>query len=166
MIKKIELKSISVSIANSQETHCFSANIYVNSKRVGTVRNAGHGGCDTVHITDKTITEKMLDDFCATVEDLYVSETEKTEYKRLGLDSVSFDFENLCCRLVDLYLAKKDLKRQLKRKVMFANNKAIYEVKCLPTEENIEKVKTRNGMIQVLNELEIDEAVKIFMEIT
>lgn len=166
MIKNVELKSISVSIANSQETHCFSANIYVNSKRVGTVQNAGHGGCDLVHITDKTITEKMLDDHCATVEDLYVSDSQRAEYKKLGLDDVNFDFESLCCHLVNRYLAKNDLKRKLKRKVMFANDKAIYEVKCLPTEENIEIVKTRNGINQVLNELEIDEAVKIFMENT
>lgn len=163
MIKKIELKSISVSIANSQETHCFSANIYVNSKRVGTVRNAGHGGCDTVHITDKTITEKMLDDFCATVEDLYVSETKKSEYKKLGLDDVKFDFESLCCHLVNRYLAKNDLRRQLKRKVMFVREKAIYEVACLPTLDNIKQVKIRNGLNQVLNEVDIDEAVKIFM---
>ena len=33
----------------SEETHCFTATLLVNGKRVGTVSNEGHGGCDLVH---------------------------------------------------------------------------------------------------------------------
>jgi hypothetical protein len=44
-IKKVELKSIKVHLDVSEETICYSANIYANGKKVGSIDNAGRGGC-------------------------------------------------------------------------------------------------------------------------
>lgn len=32
----------------SEETHCFSATLYINGKRAAAVSNHGHGGCDNI----------------------------------------------------------------------------------------------------------------------
>lgn len=45
---KIDVKNISVNLANSEETHCFSAVVYVDGKKAFAVRNGGHGGPDIV----------------------------------------------------------------------------------------------------------------------
>ena len=41
---KLTLKNVKVNKAMSEETHCFSATIYKDGKKVGTVCNRGHGG--------------------------------------------------------------------------------------------------------------------------
>jgi hypothetical protein len=46
----IELKNIRVLTSMSQETHCYEATLWVDGERWGTVGNAGHGGCDDVHL--------------------------------------------------------------------------------------------------------------------
>jgi hypothetical protein len=46
---KIELKNVKHSEFASHETNCYQATIYIDGKRVGTVENDGHGGCDSVH---------------------------------------------------------------------------------------------------------------------
>lgn len=42
---KIELKSIKFSESLSEETNAFTANIYINDKKVGYCKNDGQGGC-------------------------------------------------------------------------------------------------------------------------
>jgi hypothetical protein len=42
---KIELKKISFNERMSEETNCFVADLYINGKKVGYVKNDGHGGC-------------------------------------------------------------------------------------------------------------------------
>ena len=44
----IKVKNISVNLANSEETHCFSAVVHVDGKKAFAVRNQGHGGGDIV----------------------------------------------------------------------------------------------------------------------
>jgi len=46
---KIELKNVKHALFASQETECFEASIYIDGKRVGTVSNDGHGGCNDYH---------------------------------------------------------------------------------------------------------------------
>jgi len=43
---KIELKNIKHAEFASRETHCFTASVYIDGKRSGTVSNDGHGGCN------------------------------------------------------------------------------------------------------------------------
>ena len=42
---KIELKRISFSERMSEETNCFTADLYINGKKVGYCENRGFGGC-------------------------------------------------------------------------------------------------------------------------
>lgn len=45
---KLQLKSIKHFEAGSQETECFTADLWVNNKKVATVENDGHGGCHRI----------------------------------------------------------------------------------------------------------------------
>ena len=42
---KIELKSVKINEAFSEETTCFMADVFVNGKKVAHAKNDGHGGC-------------------------------------------------------------------------------------------------------------------------
>jgi|JFJP01.1.fsa_nt_gi copper chaperone CopZ len=42
---KIELKRISFNERMSEETNCFSADLYIDGKKVGSCKNDGRGGC-------------------------------------------------------------------------------------------------------------------------
>jgi hypothetical protein len=46
---KIELKRISFSERNSEETNCFAADLYIDGKKVGYANNSGQGGCTDYH---------------------------------------------------------------------------------------------------------------------
>lgn len=46
---KIELKKISFNERMSEETNAFVADLYINGKKVGYVKNDGCGGCTVMH---------------------------------------------------------------------------------------------------------------------
>lgn len=46
---KIELKNVSFNERMSEETNCYVANLYINGKRVGYVKNDGQGGQTDYH---------------------------------------------------------------------------------------------------------------------
>ena len=46
---KIELKKISFNERMSEETNAFTAELYINGKKVGYCKNEGHGGCTDYH---------------------------------------------------------------------------------------------------------------------
>lgn len=60
---KIELKRFHHSERLSQETNAFSADVWINGKKVGAAENAGHGGNTNVHITPRELREKV-EAFC------------------------------------------------------------------------------------------------------
>ena len=49
----IQLKNVKIYGGLSQETVAFSASLYVDAKKVGETRNAGHGGSNDVDVFDK-----------------------------------------------------------------------------------------------------------------
>jgi hypothetical protein len=100
---EIELKNIKRSEMASQETHCYSATIYVNGKKAGTVDNDGYGGCDNLH-WDDSVFGKSVEDWAASQPKI------KTEYGEM-----SYDLELLFGKLVDEWLLTKELTRNLKK---------------------------------------------------
>jgi hypothetical protein len=49
---KIELRAIQTSAFASEETHCYTATLYVDGLKWGSVSNEGHGGADHFHGVD------------------------------------------------------------------------------------------------------------------
>lgn len=55
----ITLKKFQQNKRLSQETRCYGADIHLDGVKVGETTNAGHGGPDCVHWTDKNAGEKI-----------------------------------------------------------------------------------------------------------
>lgn len=60
MNTKITLKNVKYAEFASEETHCYSASVYFDGKRVGQVKNDGHGGCDYQYPSDEKRWADML----------------------------------------------------------------------------------------------------------
>ena len=46
---KIQLKNVRINDAFSEETICFKADVFVNSKKIAIAENEGRGGCTSIH---------------------------------------------------------------------------------------------------------------------
>jgi hypothetical protein len=79
---KIELKSLKINKSFSEETICFTADIYANGKKVGYAKNDGHGGCTDYHHYEKTRDLlKEVEEHCKTLPpQSYVYNGETKEY--------------------------------------------------------------------------------------
>jgi len=102
---KIELKNIKFSEHLSEETNAFTADIFVNRKKVGYAKNDGHGGCTWYHpysVEDRAI----------------INEAEKY---CLGLPPIKYSTLEIPMNLefkIDLLFEdwlKKDLNKKLKK---------------------------------------------------
>lgn len=152
---KIELKAIQYSEFASEETSCYQANLYVNGKKIGTVSNAGKGGCDSFY-GDQTA-YKEADEWC------------KANLPKWTLDGVSdephdTDLEHHCSDLLTTWLYTRDLKRAMRGKILFKlDDGALYQVKHrTDTATAAAQVQERHPKATILNTLPIDQALKIY----
>lgn len=102
---KIELKKISFNERMSEETSCFVADLYINGKRVGYVKNDGHGGCTDYRGNSKEDNQVIADAeaYCKTLPDI-----------SYGTFSIKSNLENVIDTLFEDYLKAKEEKRMLK----------------------------------------------------
>ena len=49
MLKNVTLKKVKLHEELSEETPCFTADLYENGKLIAHVSNRGHGGCNDIH---------------------------------------------------------------------------------------------------------------------
>ena len=89
----ITLKNIKVHPDMSEETHCFSATIYVDGKKAGFVKNEGRGGCHFYDWLDGGLGQRVHD----------WAKGQPTE----------FEFEKLD-QIIDDLLTKDEVLRQLR----------------------------------------------------
>jgi len=156
----ITLKSIKVHHGLSQETHAYTATIYVDGKRFGTVENAGHGGCDNVHPDSRKYSDvRELDN---RIKATYPKR--KSEYFPEGREE---DLEALCCDLVNTHNVRKEFRRLMGRKLVARKNgtSEIYEwnLKRKPIAPDFSKWAERFGDdYTLLNTMPPDKALEIF----
>ncbi len=102
---KIELKSIKTYERLSEETTCFTANLYVDGKLLAHVENSGKGGCTDYHLIKLTDKEKLrsVEDYCKTLPDVVC-------------DTFTFksDLEYVIDDLLEKHLLEKDQKKMNK----------------------------------------------------
>lgn len=103
---KFELKNISYNSRLSEETAAYSATLFIDGKKAGTVSNHGHGGCDNQHL------EKWVD--LAAVE-AYIKANHPPLESEFGSDPIPCDLELLCARLLDEHLLGKAIKSKLSK---------------------------------------------------
>ena len=159
----IELKNIKYSAFASQETYCFEATIYLEGVKVGTASNAGHGGPTEV---SPLSLYRQLDEHAKTLP------TIESQFIEGGLP---VDPEIIIGDLMTEHLAIKNLKKDLKNKIVFTANKeaGVFTVKAKGTQletanenEVIAHVKKHFDANEVLNFMPFDDAFKIYAEKT
>ena len=117
---KLEIKNLKVASYLSEETLAFDASLYVDGKRVGTVRNSGRGGNNDVDIRDKDgrwhrDCHENLEAFAATQAWTYEGETQ------------SHNLDSYLSELVDAAYERQQLQRQLRGKILFRVSTEAYE---------------------------------------
>ena len=122
---KVELKAVKHFEAMSEETQCFTANIYLNGKKVCFVKNEGHGGCNFYDYTfkDKKTGEWTRDRECEQSLDQW-ADSHHISYEMDGeICEVTGEYSSKLDWLIDDMLEKalelKDLKRWCRTKTVF-----------------------------------------------
>jgi len=159
MKPKIELKSVKHLAANSQETHCFNAMLYVDGKRYATVSNDGWGGPDQVErVSDKGETiaelENRIGETFPTWKGAYNDE------EKMTLDIVVGD-------LMNEWAGRDEFKKQMRRVTFVEDGKlTCLKSKFKPTAEILDQVKKhpRFKNLTCLNLMPKNEAFKLYLE--
>jgi hypothetical protein len=123
---KIELKSIKTLAGRSEETHCYTADLYVDGVKWGSVGNSGHGGQDDFHGTNG----KSYADLPA------LNARIGAEYPRYDMTDIGCPgetmaecLETVCGGLVNDFLELKSMNRKFKNRLVFQDPKgALYQV--------------------------------------
>ena len=159
----LEMKAIKFSEWASEETYCYQANVYLDGKPFVMVSNDGHGGCDREYSHNK-----FKGDYRATMKkvDEYFKSLPKRDVGKYDWAPEGFDesFEGWCHEQVTNYLITKDVKKALKKKkVVYQKNDdgkmGLYDWHI---NANSDALKKRYPESIILNDLPIDEAVKIW----
>lgn len=112
---KIELGSYKHSPSLSEETRAFTANIYIDGKKVGTVKNQGHGGPDQFRFDDRGV-ETAFFAYCKT--QLYEVKTDDPDWMK-DLHGTPKSAECIIGEICDELDRKKRLKTLSRKAVLF-----------------------------------------------
>jgi hypothetical protein len=154
---RITLKNIKHCAFASEETYCYEASVYFDNKRVGTVKNDGHGGADYWRPSDEKGWKAMQ---------AYISTLDGEVFYNTY---IAPSLEQICCEIVTDYLNSKDLKRALSKKVLFQKNgnAAVFETKAAPNKATLEHwvnlISERPDTSAVLNRIPFESALKIYL---
>jgi len=120
---KIELKNIKINHGLSQETHAYTATVYVDGKRWAMASNHGCGGPDDVSpLKSGTATyreiRKELQELNVRIGETYPPYT----FDSAGLDPMKQDLETVCGELLNRHLIRKEYKRLNRKYLLFTTS--------------------------------------------
>ena len=118
----ITLSSIKYSSFASHETACFSAVVLVDGFKAGTVENSGQGGSNDYH--PHTLRD-ALDAHGATLP-AYIFDASHAD------GTIPVDADIFVNSLLDDFLAARDLKRGLSKRMMQIRDGAVYQTRTMP----------------------------------
>ena len=140
---KIELKKIKVSASLSQETNAYTAEIWINGVKRGTVENHGQGGPDEVYPREL---EQEINEYAKTLPKIQAYGVELVP----NVDLIFGD-------IVEEHLLSKKLQRMLKSKTVLVKDDKVYTCKGTPSSKQTE------GFV-ILNQLSLEDALKLFKQ--
>jgi len=163
---ELSMKSIKHSDWASQETYCYSANLYLDGKPFAMVSNDGVGGCDTVypHPKSQYTSGKDWQNKLKEIED-YFKSLPNTDLGKYDWCPEGFGqtLETWCCDQVSDFLHKKDMQRVMRTKHLFKTSDGLFEVRH---EVKVARIKRDHPDAVILNDLPIEEALSIYKEAT
>lgn len=159
----LEMKALQHAEFASEETHCYEAKLYLNGKLFAYVSNDGRGASDSQDPASGLTYQDVRDLDKRCLEELPKQDSQWSD------DPVSISLEYWCCDAVNYLLAKKDVKRLMRSKILYqtpsesdslrgASYKGVKKI----TERHIEVFKSKNPDAIILNEMDDDEATAIF----
>lgn len=167
MALQLQLKAIKYSGWASQETACYEAKLYVDGKSFAYVSNNGHGGPDRIDNDPKFKGDwrKVYDQIIEEFEDRELHpRDEPCEYFP---DGFAQTLETWCGKRLDEHLARKDMKRSMKRKCLFLleNEEGVYESDWHPPVTKGDWTLFNNQTVRrkILNDLPEDIALMYYM---
>ena len=106
---KIELKNVMFSEAMSEETNAFTADLYINGKKVGYCKNTGQGGCTDYHgdYSSNDATTKR-NNALITEAEAYCKALPKTKWKQMEFAQ---SLESVIDDLLENWLEAKEVKK-------------------------------------------------------
>jgi len=122
---KITLKNIKYAKFASEETPCFKATIYIDGKRTGTVWNNGHGGSNSYSPWEL---ESWLTAYGKTLPPLLCEFLDDTGQPA----KVAIDADMLINRVLEDEMLMRDMRRNLKTRVLFTRGAEVLETKKQP----------------------------------
>ena len=159
----LEMKALQHAEFASEETHCYEAKLYLNGKLFAYVSNDGRGAADDQDPADGVTYQQVreLDQLCS--DEMPMWEFDGHSGKQ--------SLEMWCCEAVNFLLAKKDMKRTMRSKILYKdpakpNSLMVVSYKGLRklTDRHMEHFKSRHKDVLILNEMDEDEATKIYRE--
>jgi len=147
---RVELRAVKYAAFASEETSCFSATVYINGEKAGTVDNDGHGGSNRYSTSALHYT---LNAIAATLPDYVYTVGDRTE-------SMKQDADMLVGDLLEAFLEHRDLKRHCSKKTLFRLKGETYQkgewltVKApfsVQVKEYLQK-KYGDRLVEILNE--------------
>lgn len=106
---KIELKKIKVAEHMSEETTAFTADLFVDGKNIGYVKNDGHGGCTDYNSNPDEKSREVLkaaEAYCLTLPDI-----------DCGSFKLKMNLEHFIDELLEKHLKEKDQIKLTKKMV-------------------------------------------------
>jgi hypothetical protein len=155
---KLELRNIKHSAFASQETHCYEATLYLDGRKVATVGNDGHGGCDREYWLDRAA-EAQVHAYFKSLPKI------PTEYVIDGKPmELAPCLEIWCGEQVNDWLIQRDLTRRLGRQVIGLHEGKCWTFKAKPADlpRVREGIARKYPGIVFLNDLPKDEALVLF----
>jgi len=161
---KIELKNFKYAAFASQETHCYEATVYVDGKKAFYASNEGHGGGDSYRGIQTGWADKEI--IAAIAADKRVEVVGDEEWLKDADDYTIVEI--FIGNLVNDTLMTRDLKKKLKKKVLFTHPDGLSEIGYggrKPADAAlIDSVQKQYPDALVLNNLPFDEAMTIYLE--
>jgi hypothetical protein len=141
----IEIKNVVYSERLSEETAAFSATIYINGKKRGDAKNAGHGGMTMIF--PRELAEEI---------EAHAKSLPQTKIHGMLMQPTA---DTVIDNLLFDHLMRRNLKRQLAKKTIFVRGNKLYTITSKAS------FNQKDASV-VLNDLPFDEALKIFSELS
>lgn len=165
---KVELKNVKYIASMSEETHCFTATIYIDGVKAGEVSNRGQGGPNGY---SRNGVEEKLNAYGKTLPP-HISEYKDEQGKTI---EIPIDADIIIGDLMNAHLAEKELKRSLSKRILFTKlgEAGVYQTSTLSKEVMAKYLQQPEALRKqlkqsdkILNLLPFAEALKIYTEQT
>ncbi len=159
---KITLKNFRHFPSGSEETSCFTADIWIDGKKEGSAKNAGHGGPTDIW---PPALEARLEAHAATLPDLEFKSGDKVYTIKSSADLIIDE-------IVEKLILTNTIKRHLSKRVFYTikDKDGIYQTKAvkadvLKTWLAMPGLAEKLNADKILNRLPIEEAVEIWYNV-